>query len=89
MREGKKVRSMLVNRGLCELYDLWKKGMCGKMCVPWWFCRLTMRSQIAMEDWLDLYPPGYKPKEEWNVHLEDGAYELSYETIRTETYNFN
>ena len=89
MRHGQKVRSMLVRRGLCERFDLWKQGRLDKSLVPWWFCRMTMFSQIALEDSLGLHPSGHKPKEEINVHLEDGAYEVPDEMKRTETYSFN
>ena len=88
MRDGKKVTSMLVERGICKLYDLWTKGGLNKNLVPWWFCKLTMRSHVDMEDYLKLDPRGYKMKDKVNVHLDD-AYELPDETKRSETWNFN
>lgn len=87
MRDGNKVRSMLIERGWCKRYGLWIKGRLDKDQVPWWFCELTMRSHVEMKGYLRLDPLGRKSKEQVHVHLEGGASELSDEMKRTETYN--
>ena len=89
MRDGEKVLSMSIKRGWCKRYGLWIKGRLDKDQIPWWFCRLTMRSHVDMKGYLKLDPLGRKSKEQVHVYLEGGARELPDEMKRTETYNLS